>query len=143
MIIVVYSILKVFYQKFNFLLSFLLISYATFLTWVSPLGLEYFSNLKSKPENPARSEMLSENTQKNDLILVLDCNGWDPTLLYYANRRGLMQWTDFQQPLNFENYDAIIKCNEKDWKEFGDWINISEWKTINTELLIKTPPSND
>jgi hypothetical protein len=83
--------------------------------------------------------MLSSNTQKNDLILVLDCNGWDPTLLYYSNRRGLMQWNDYQQPLNFKNYAAIIKCNDKDWKEFGDWIKLSEWDIVNSELLIKAP----
>lgn len=137
--IVLYYILKVFNKKFYFLQSSLLITFITFSTWASPLGLEYFNNLKSKPEDPARSAMLSSNTQKNDLILVLDCNGWDPTLLYYSNRRGLMQWTDYQQPLNFKNYAAIIKCNEKDWKEFGDWIKLSEWEIINSELLIKAP----
>ena len=141
--VMIYNILKVFNSKFYFIQSSLLLIFITFFTWVSPIGLEYFNNLKSKPEDPARAVMLSSNTEKSDLILVLDCNGWDPTLLYYSNRRGLMQWTDYQQPLNFKNYTAIIKCNEKDWKEFGDWINLSEWKTINSELLIKSPSSYD
>ena len=49
-------------------------------------------------------------------------------------------YNSFLRKQNFrKNYAAIIKCNEKDWKEFGDWIKLSEWEIINSELLIKAP----
>ena len=136
-VVVLYNIIREYSKKYFTLQTLFLLTFCVFSTWVSPLGIEYFKNLASKPQDPERSKMLSSNTQESDLVLVMDCNGWDPTLLYYSNRRGLMYWSNYEEPQNFNKYSAIIKCNDNKWEESGNWIQLSDWKVINSELLVR------
>jgi hypothetical protein len=136
-VVVLYNFVRVFSKKYFTLQTLFLLTFCVFLTWVSPLGIQYFNNLASKPEDGERSKMLNSNTQESDLILALGCNGWDPTLFYYADRRGHMKLNSEEEPQNFNKYSAIIKCNDNEWKESGSWIKLSDWKVINAELLVR------
>jgi hypothetical protein len=136
-VVVLSSIIREYSKKYFKLQTALLLSFCIFSTWVSPLGIQYFNNLASKPEDPERGIMISSNTKDSDLILVLECNGWDPTLLYYSNRRGLMKLSNYEEIQELNNYSAIIKCNDNEWTEYDNWILLSDWKVINSELLVR------
>jgi hypothetical protein len=136
-VVVLYNFVRVFSKKYFTLQTLFLLTFCVFLTWVSPLGIQYFNNLASKPEDGERSKMLNSNTQESDLILALECNTWDPTLFYYADRRGLMKLSGDEDSQELNKYSAIIKCNGNEWTQYGNWIQLSDWKVINSELLVR------
>jgi hypothetical protein len=59
------------------------------MAWVSPQGQLYEANVRSRPVVPALSREISAETSRSAGIVVVGCD-WDPTFLYYADRRGLM-----------------------------------------------------
>jgi hypothetical protein len=136
-VVVIYNLIRLYSKRFFRLQTIFLLTFCVFSTWVSPLGIDYFYNLASKPEDGERSKMLNSNTKESDLILALGCNGWDPTLFYYADRRGHMKLNSEEEPQNFNKYSAIIKCNDNKWEDSGNWIQLSDWKIINSELLVR------
>jgi hypothetical protein len=63
------------------------------LAWTSPLGQLYEANIRSRFNPPALSRELSLGTPRSAGIIVVGCD-WDPTVLFYAKRRGLMLRAD-------------------------------------------------
>jgi len=107
-----------------------------FLMWLSPLGVSYYNNLKTGVTIPETSNIVKKYTTKEDLVVVVNCNNWDPTILYYADRRGLQFWNDRLPPRNVDLYDAIIKCDETPWSSL-EWINLLDWVEIENQMLIR------
>lgn len=130
------EILKIGTRIVNFgLISFFLFL-VVFTMWISPLGVNYFNNLRTKPSIPERSISISKYTTQEDLVILINCNSWDPTILYYANRRGLIVLDNGSTPRNVTDYNAILKCDETPWTEWN-WINLNQWLEVQNDLLIR------
>lgn len=112
------------------------LSLIIFMMWQSPLGISYYNNLRTKPTIPERSQTLKKYTKENDLIILVNCNNWDPTILYYADRRGMQIWAGRENPNNVFAYNAIMKCGEISWTEMG-WIRLDDWSEVQSDILVR------
>ena len=70
------------------------IAYASVLvifvaTYMSQLGSSYMKNYVHQGNEPAISSILAEHTLPDENIIIIGCD-WDPTYLYFADRKGLM-----------------------------------------------------
>ena len=63
------------------------------LAWTSPQGQQYQANVAARQPFPVLSRDIAAHTERNDGIILVGCD-WDPTWLYYADRRGLMLRAD-------------------------------------------------
>lgn len=63
------------------------------LAWTSPPGQAYQANISARPPLPDLSREIASATSSRDGVIVVGCD-WDPTWLYYADRRGLMLRAD-------------------------------------------------
>jgi hypothetical protein len=93
-----------------------------FLTYVSPLGRTYVSNFRNDNGIPMTAQMLSTKTMPGSILIILGCD-WDPTLLYFANRKGLMLMPGrFDQNEITKNliqkYDYVYFCGDISWDVF-------------------------
>ena len=112
------------------------LSLIIFMMWQSPLGISYYNNLRTKPEIPERSLALKKHTTQSDLIILVNCNNWDPTILYYADRRGMQIWEGRENPNNISPYNAIMKCGEISWTDMG-WITLEDWSEVQSDILVR------
>lgn len=55
---------------------------------------------------PPLSTSIAEVTDQDDVILMLGCD-WDPTVLYYANRRGVSVPASWEGPLPKASLDVV------------------------------------
>jgi len=55
---------------------------------------------------PALSTSIAEVTEADDVVLVLGCD-WDPTVLYYADRRGVSVPASWEGPLPEASLDVV------------------------------------
>ncbi len=58
-------------------------------TFISPLGSSYMNNYNLSETTPEISSIIAQNTESNEKIIMIGCD-WDPTYLYFADRKGLM-----------------------------------------------------
>ncbi len=104
------------------IIGIFLIGVIIFLTYVSPLGRTYVSNFRNDNGIPVAAQMLSKNTTPESSLIILGCE-WDPTLLYFAGRRGLMlmpgrfDQNEITEALVY-NYDYVYFCREISWDVF-------------------------
>lgn len=55
---------------------------------------------------PTLSTNIAEVTAGDDVVLLLDCD-WDPTVLYYAGRRGVLVPVSWEGPVPEESLDVV------------------------------------
>jgi hypothetical protein len=58
-------------------------------TFTSQLGSSYMTNFRHEGGEPAISSLIAERTLPNEETIIIGCD-WDPTYLYFADRKGLM-----------------------------------------------------
>jgi hypothetical protein len=85
----------------------------------APASVQLFQGYSSPNSTPYLSSVISENTQEQDLILMVNCD-WDPTTLYFADRKGYMvpSWAVDSVPeevkstlkSNSDNYELLVFC---------------------------------
>ena len=63
--------------------------FVVLLTYISPIGKSYLNDFRTDSGIPDASEVIRGQTEKNSHIIMLGCD-WDPTILYFADRKGLM-----------------------------------------------------
>jgi hypothetical protein len=106
-------------KRFTLKLVFL-ISAVVQLTFhlTEPSSSQLFTGFKASTETPALSSIVSANSEPSDLILMVNCD-WDPTILYFADRKGYMVRNTFesvsdQSKLIFseskDNYKLLVFC---------------------------------
>jgi hypothetical protein len=82
------------------------------LAWGSPLGRAVRTNLEDTPRPPWQAAELRDHTRPDSRILTLGCS-WDPRILYYADRYGLM-YNPRAHPLLsralVDGYDYVLTC---------------------------------
>jgi hypothetical protein len=85
----------------------------------APASVQLFQGYSSPNSTPYLSSVISKNTQELDLILMVNCD-WDPTTLYFADRKGYMvpSWAVDSVPeevkstlkSNSDNYELLVFC---------------------------------
>ncbi len=84
-----------------------------------PTSTQLFRGFQGNSQLPALSSIISANTEPTDLVVMVNCD-WDPTILYFADRKGYMvaSWM-FELPdvqsreiLNVDehNYELLVFC---------------------------------
>jgi hypothetical protein len=79
------------------------------LSWVSPLGQSYATLFARSAAAPAASIDIRQNTAAGAQVLMIGCS-WDPTILYYAHRRGLTLRGAFSSGYNVSGYEYAYSC---------------------------------
>lgn len=93
-----------------------------FTLYTSTLGLSSVRSAFSPPELDPLARSISLMTSSDSKLVLVGCE-WDPSLLYNANRRGMMVVEQSQESLvrlwsveNINNYDYVVFCGERhDW----------------------------
>ena len=75
-------------QKYQ-IVTQLPVIFVVLLTYISPIGKGYLNDFRTDSGIPDASQFIQSQTEKNSKIIMLGCD-WDPTLLYFADRKGLM-----------------------------------------------------
>jgi hypothetical protein len=60
-----------------------------------PTSAELFRGFKGDKDIPLLSSVISANTEPSDLVIMVKCD-WDPTFLYFADRKGYMVRNTFE-----------------------------------------------
>jgi hypothetical protein len=108
----------------------LLVGVIIFLTYVSPIGRSYVSNFRNDNGIPVAAQMLSTKTFPESNLFILGCE-WDPTLLYFANRKGLMlmpgryEASELSEKL-IQDFDYVYFCGDVSWEAFPKSIKYTD-----------------
>jgi hypothetical protein len=86
-----------------------------FSTFISPLGSSYMKNYNLMGTTPDISSIIARNTEPNEKVIMIGCD-WDPTYLYFADRKGLMlmkgRYDQNAVPKEaWKEYEFIYLCN--------------------------------
>jgi hypothetical protein len=84
-------------------------------TFMSQIGSSYMKNFIDPGGIPPSSKIIATNTDIQDQIIVIGCD-WDPTYLYFADRRGLMLMPGRYNekdlsPETLSDYKYVYLCN--------------------------------
>lgn len=93
------------------------IAIATFgvlaVSWTTPEGAKLAEIARNATYNPSISKVIQEEVPEGEAVLISGCD-WDPTPLYYAERRGIMLpgWFQGEVPLNWigQEFNYIAFC---------------------------------
>jgi 4-amino-4-deoxy-L-arabinose transferase-like glycosyltransferase len=123
-------------SKLNLIHSLPIVIFIVFLTYTSDLGKWYIQNFRVDPVAPTASQLLKEKTPSGSKILVMGCD-WDPTTLYYAERKGLMLIPGRYNPETLtkeliQEYDYFLACNDEVLLDLPKNLQIKE---IGTRLF--------
>ena len=77
-------------------------------TLISPIGSSYMKNYVLVETTPSISSVIARNTKIDEKVIMIGCD-WDPTYLYFADRKGLM--------LMKSRYDQNTVSKEV-WKDY-------------------------
>lgn len=80
--------------------------------WLSPGGQRVVANLQESPRPPGAAAVLRANTPPQARIITVGCS-WDPRILYYADRFGLMylpKHPRLSAQFVVENYSYVLTC---------------------------------
>jgi hypothetical protein len=101
-----------------------------FLTYTSQLGLSYLTDFRTDYGFPSDSILISEQTEVTSNIVVIGCD-WDPTLLFFADRKGLMLTPGRFDSANLTNdlitqFEYVFFCGEQDLSLLPKDIQLSD-----------------
>lgn len=80
-----------------------------FSTWMSPLGQTYAGVFLNSAAEPAAATEIRHNTPAGSEVIMIGCS-WDPTILYYAHRRGVTPRGSFPRGYDLSTYDFAFAC---------------------------------
>ncbi len=90
-------------------------------TATSPLGRSDVAQFAVGQGTPALSNLLKDQTEPDDLIILIGCD-WDPTFLFYAERSGVMfrqaDSQHFWDDHDIADYDYLFSCNGSDGQAY-------------------------
>ena len=100
------------------------------LTYTSQLGLSYLTDFRTDYGIPSDSILISEQTEVTSNIVVIGCD-WDPTLLFFADRKGLMLTPGRFDSANLTNdlitqFEYVFFCGEQDLSLLPKDIQLSD-----------------
>lgn len=103
-----------------------------FLGYTTDLGRFYLQNFRTDAGIPPASQLILDNTPRDSKIIVMGCD-WDPTKLYFANRKGLMLLSNRFPDIPIEayklnDYDYFYACNEEIKSYIPSSLNLKEVK---------------
>ena len=83
------------------------------VSWTTPEGAKLAEIARNATYHPSISKIIHEEVPEGEAVLISGCD-WDPTPLYYAERRGIMLpgWFQGEIPLNWigQEFNYIAFC---------------------------------
>jgi len=102
-------------QRISLLIAGALSALLLFLSWTSPEGRSLASLVGVDGKIPEISQVIAISTPSDAGVIVTGCD-WDPTPLYYANRRGLTipSWFSEKVPTAWVGTDLkfLVFCDD-------------------------------
>ncbi len=124
----------------NHAFLFLIIGLVIFSSWTSNLGIKYYNNILSNPTIPEISLKIKEDTKLSDDIIFHNCNDWDPTIPYYAERRGLMNRLSLNLESSLHNeevFEVIFDCLGTFDEKPPNFIDLDNWMLVDSYLYLR------
>lgn len=118
----------IFNNQNNRIASKLPIIFVVILTYISPIGRNYLVDYRIDAGMPIASQLIQSKTEVNSKLILLGCD-WDPTILYFAQRKGLMLMEGRFSPEVLDKalmnqYEYIYTCGEQDLRIFPDNVEL-------------------
>lgn len=109
-----------------------------YFTLTSSIGAQYLSNFKSNGGYPSSQATIQRYTSASDKLLVVNCD-WDPTTLYFADRKGLMLlpgWYSVDSNINQAEQERYLDSNlPKDYWDQFTYLYVCGFETAQAEGL--------
>ena len=110
------------------------------ISWTTPEGAKLAEIARNATYNPSISKIIQEEVPEGEAVLISGCD-WDPTPLYYAERRGIMLpgWFQGEIPLEWigREFNYIAFCGGAGDPATGDpgtLIDPQTWTWVETSL---------